>query len=87
MQNLNSWILLGIAAFNMAGAYFAYQAAALAKSTQSTIEVLEKNTNSIKDALVAKTGEAAHAAGKEEGRLEGEQKAAVLAEGVLNAKK
>jgi len=37
-----------------------------------TIQKLELNTNSIKDALVKATGEAAHAAGVAEGRREGE---------------
>lgn len=47
----------------------------------------EKNTNSMKDALVASTGQLAHAAGKEEGRIEGEVKAAAVAEGVAQMNK
>lgn len=46
----------------------------------------EKNTNSMKDELVKVTGEKAHAAGKEEGRQEGESKAATLAQGALAQK-
>lgn len=50
----------------------------------------ENNTNSMKDALVAQTKESAHAAGKEEGRVEAKATAALIAEGVHrgeNAKK
>ena len=42
-----------------------------------------EHTNSMKDALVKATGIAAHAEGKEEGRQEGEVKAASLAKGQL----
>lgn len=42
----------------------------------------EKNTNSMKDALVARTGEAAHAQGRAEGIAEG----VVRAEGVREGK-
>lgn len=42
----------------------------------------EKNTNSMKDALVARTAESAHAAGRDEMRAEGEAKAASVAQGV-----
>lgn len=38
----------------------------------------EKNTNSMKDALVLSTAKISHAEGKEEGRAIGEQKAADL---------
>lgn len=51
------------------------------------IEQVHLATNSMKDALVSATGTAAHAAGREEGRIEGEAKAAVLAEGKLQATK
>lgn len=46
----------------------------------------EKNTNSMKDALVASTQKEAHSAGLEQGRVEGEAKAAVLAQGRLAEK-
>lgn len=42
----------------------------------------EKNTNSMKDALVARTAESSHAAGRDEMRVESEIKAAQVAEGV-----
>lgn len=57
------------------------------KEVKENILIVERATNSMKDALVAKTGEAAHAAGLEEGRIAGEEKAATLAQGVLAAKK
>jgi len=43
----------------------------------------EKNTNSMKDALVKSTGEASFAAGHDKGRIEGEAAAAILAKGKL----
>lgn len=39
-----------------------------------TIDLLEKNTNSIKDALIATTEKASKLEGREEGRLEAEAK-------------
>lgn len=47
----------------------------------------EKNTNSMKDALVASTRTTAHAEGREEQRLEGLSVAAAKAEGVLEGMK
>lgn len=46
----------------------------------------EKNTNSMKDALVASEKTASHAEGKEEGRAEGVVTAAILAQGVVQGK-
>lgn len=48
------------------------------------IRKTEKNTNSMKDALVKATGEASHAAGVEVGRTEGIQTAATLAAAAIN---
>lgn len=45
----------------------------------------EKNTNSMKDALVARTAESSHAAGRDEMRVESEATAALVAEGVKQA--
>lgn len=70
-----SLILFGIAALNCFTAIVTWQTNRLAKQ-------VEVATNSMKDALVAKTAEASHAAGKEEGRVEGEVRAALVAEGV-----
>ncbi len=82
--------LLLIALFNLITALLAWRTHATSKetqakvaATQSNIQKIETATNSMKDALVQKTGEAAHAAGLEEGRVAGEAKAAVLAEGKL----
>lgn len=85
--DLNTAMLFGIALSNAAGLYFSWRAKSIAVTTSETVAVLEKNTNSIKDALVAKTGEAAHAAGREEMRIEGEAKAATLAMGLIEGKK
>ncbi len=52
-------------------------------STRTNIQKIETATNSMKDALVKATGEAQHAAGKEEGRVESARRAATLAQGVL----
>ncbi len=46
---------------------------------RSDIKNIEKNTNSMKDALVAATAKASRAEGAEEQRVAGEAKAAVLA--------
>ena len=72
-------ILLGIAVLNCFTAFMAWQTKTLAKQ-------VELATNSMKDALAAKTGEAAHAAGREEARVEGEVKAAAVAIGVAQQK-
>jgi hypothetical protein len=42
------------------------------------VHKIELATNSMKDALVAATGDASFRAGKDEARIEGEQKAAAL---------
>lgn len=68
--------LFAIAILNLITAWLAYRTHKLTKQ-------VEIATNSMKDALVLATGEAAHAAGKEEGRIAGEAKAATLAEGKL----
>lgn len=47
----------------------------------------EKNTNSMKDALVASTAKEQFAAGETQGRLTGEAKAAVLAQGLEAGRK
>lgn len=62
---LDTWILLAVAVMNIFTLYY----------TRRT----EKNTNSMKDALVLKTAEASDAAGHERGRREGEIRAESLA--------
>jgi len=46
----------------------------------------EKNTNSMKDALVASTGKVAFQAGKDEATVEAKAEAATLAKGVMQGK-
>jgi hypothetical protein len=60
----NAIILLAIALLN---AYTAWAAS----NTRRNMALLEKNTNSIKDALVLATGRAEHGRGVEQGRAEG----------------
>lgn len=67
MENL---ILLGIAGLNAYTALLAYRTHQAALATQINVAVVEKATNSMKDALVKATGEKEHAAGVEVGRKE-----------------
>lgn len=80
-----NWTLLAIAAFNLATGVLAWDARREVKATktiaQATQEIALKteiNTNSLTTRLVAASSEAAHAAGKEEGRAVEEQRAANL---------
>jgi hypothetical protein len=66
MNIISLLVLLGIAALNT-------YTAIINKNTNKTIEVLEKNTNSIKDALVASTAKASLAEGKAEGLKQGRE--------------
>lgn len=67
-MDINTGVLLLVAVMNAATLYFTRQT--------------EKNTNSMKDALVKSTSIAAHAAGRDEMRAEAEAEAAVVAKGV-----
>lgn len=78
----NTVALIAVALINAYVAYQAKKTRSLASETKNIAEQTEKNTNSMKDALVASTKLASHAEGKEEGRIEGEAKAATLAEGI-----
>jgi len=53
------------------------------KNVEGQIVALEKNTNSIKDALVLATAKLSHAEGKLEGKVEAQAEQAVFAKGVL----
>ena len=75
----NNLILLVIALLNAFTAYMPYSARNLTKQ-------VEVATNSMKDALVKATDIAAFARGKDEGRVEGEAKAADVAKGVAQQK-
>ena len=70
--------LLGIAVLNALTALMVWRTGLRTKK-------IETATNGINAALVKATGEAAHAAGKDEARIEGEMKAAAVAEGKLQA--
>jgi len=61
--NLNTIMILLVALINL-------YAAIITKKTYTSIDTLEKNTNSIKDALVASTAMASHAEGMVAGKLE-----------------
>lgn len=56
-----------------------------ALKSQENIQKIEIATNSMKDALIVSTAKEQFAAGRDQARLEGEAKAAILAEGQLNA--
>ena len=68
-------------------AVFAIRANASARRSENLTQKVELATNSMKDALVKSTGDAAMAKGKEIGRVEAEAKAGILAEGRLSATK
>lgn len=83
---METWLpLVLIAIVNAVPATIAAIAAiktrAIATETKDLTLKTEQNTNSMKDALVKATSEAAHSAGKEQGRIEGEVKAAALVRG------
>ena len=61
MPDFNTWVLLAVAAMNALTAYLTYKA-------RQDIHTVEKATNSMKDALVAVTGESMKAQGILEGR-------------------
>lgn len=64
----NNWVLLIIAVVT---GIFSAPTWIMAGITLYYAHRTEKNTNSMKDALVAKTAAASHAEGREEGRQEG----------------
>ena len=67
LSHFNTVGLLAIAMLNAFTAWMAW-------NSRKNIEKIEIATNSMKDALVAATDKAAHAAGREEGRAEGRLK-------------
>lgn len=81
--DLNNVLLLGIAAATAISSFWNWKAKQISEKTAITIQLLEKNTNSIKDALVASVGTERFAAGQKEARVEGELKAAALLEGKI----
>lgn len=95
---MNDGVVIGllsaiVAVSNAFAMYFSWRARQIAEATKDVVvqtkEVIgriEQNANGAHDALVKSTSEAAHAAGKEEGRLQGEAAAAILAKGILAEK-
>ena len=73
--------LVLIAALNALTAYLALRTRQSQKAAETVITKLEKNTNSIKDALVASTAKASYAEGSEVARKEAEAKADALLNG------
>lgn len=63
-STINLFLILAVAIINL-------YTAILTRRNKDTIELLEKNTNSIKDALVASTAKASNAEGHAEGHAEG----------------
>jgi len=74
-MDINNLILLLVALMNAFTAFMAYR-------THQNVLVVELATNSMKDALVAATGSAAHAAGVTEGRAQAKADRAMFNAGV-----
>ena len=71
--------LLWIAIFNVFTGAMALIGVILSRQTLAVSQKTEINTNSMKDALIAATDKAAHATGKEEGRIQEVAKNALVA--------
>lgn len=78
--DINTVMLLGIAICNVVIAVFAWHTKQEMSATRIVAERTEVNTNSMREALVLRTGEAEYGRGREEARVEGEAKADKLAE-------
>jgi hypothetical protein len=76
--DVNTLLLFGIATAQAATAFFAWHTARTAKETKVVAERTELNTNSMREQLVLRTGEAEYGRGREEERVKGEAKAANL---------
>ncbi len=73
-------VLLGIALVNLVTGYLTFR-------SHQAIQIVEKATNSMKDALVASTAKASYAEGHEAAALQGTDKATELAKAVAEAAK
>lgn len=80
-------VLLIVAMVNAFTAYIGWRAHQIAQATQADMRKVEIATNSMKDALVAKTAEASEAKGRDDQRAISEAQAAELAKGNLAGKK
>jgi hypothetical protein len=78
--DLNTVALLVIAGLNVLTAIVTWRTNLTAKETRQIAQQTEHNTNSLSEQLVAATGKAAYAAGREEMRGEAEDKAAAVAQ-------
>ena len=70
--------LIVVALLNCITSIFTWRTHKVVKDSADVIDKLEKNTNSIKDALVKSTGEAAFSAGRAKGRKEEENRVSSL---------
>lgn len=86
MPELNTWLLFAIAVTNFGTAVLWACMQWTVSKIATNVQIVETATNSMKDALVAATAKAAHAAGMTEATAVAETKAATLAEGVLQGK-
>lgn len=75
---MEKYFLASIVVLNLITAILALITAIMAWRTHTAAQRTEVNTNSMREALVISTGKAAHADGLEQGRQEGEDKAAAL---------
>ena len=65
-----SLLLLSVTTLNSVTAFFSWRSMRYSEGAAANIQKVELATNSMKDALVAATKEAAFGAGREEGRAE-----------------
>lgn len=65
--NLNTLLIFGVALFNCITAYLGYLSHQAIKEVGKNVAIIEKATNSMKDALVASTDKAARSEGRAEG--------------------
>ncbi len=77
-MTVDTAVLLLIAVVNLAAGYLTFRA-------HQAILVVEKATNSMKDALVASTAKASYSQGHEDAALQGTDKATDLAKAVAEA--
>ncbi len=77
-MNLETLVLLVIALINLGAGYLTFRA-------HQAIMIVEKATNSMKDALVASTAKASYSRGHEDAMVQGTDKATDLAAAVAEA--
>ncbi len=88
MHEIADWLpWMVIAVLQAFTAWMTARTHTVAIETQKQVQQTEINTNSMKDALVKATGEAAFAAGREGMRVESNKEAATLAKSMLGQSK